>query len=235
MNKFYYIYGKHTVLNAINNPRRTIIKISCNTKIFDTYKSIIQKFPYEILNDNAISNKLQDTSTHQGIIAKVKPIFYYNIEEIPLHTYSTIAILDQVMDPQNIGSIIRTAVAFNIDAIIMPVHHTPDESSTIAKVACGSMELLPIIKVTNLHQTMLYLKEQGFWIAGLDNNAIENINHNILQGKIAIVLGSEDKGLRQLTLKNCDYHVKIPISHNIDSLNVTAAATVAFYLSSLKN
>lgn len=226
------MYGKHSVLAALNNANRTIETILCTQDVFDKEKELINKYKYEITSPNFITKILGQDQNHQGIIAKVGSIFSNNINEIDFtKTNCRITILDQITDAHNIGSIIRSAAGFGIDAIILSHDNSPDENGTIAKVASGALELVKIIKVTNLRTTMEYLKKEGFWIIGLDSNAEESINKQLFTNKIVLALGSEDHGMRRLTKETCDYIVKIPMANKVESLNVANSAAVAFYLS----
>lgn len=227
---FYYIYGKHPVFSALKNPQRHIDNILCTKEIFDLNKNLISSRPYEIVNNDVLS-RLSENQTHQGIIAKVKPIFSYNIEDIDIKSpKSKVAILDQITDPQNIGAIIRSAAAFDINTIVLPLDNSPNESGTIAKAACGTLELITIVKVTNLRLCIDYLKKHGFWIIGLSGKANERFTNKLISDKMALVLGSEDKGIRRLIEENCDHLVKIPISERVESLNVSNAASIIFHL-----
>ncbi|HJD67369.1 MAG TPA: 23S rRNA (guanosine(2251)-2'-O)-methyltransferase RlmB [Rickettsia endosymbiont of Bembidion lapponicum] len=226
---YYYIYGKHPVFSALNNPKRQIEDILCTQMIFDANKKLISSKPYKIVNNDVLS-KLLENQTHQGIAAKVKPIFSYNIEDINIkNPKCKIAILDQITDPQNIGAIIRSAAAFNIDAIILPLDNSPNENGTIAKAACGTLELIKIIKVTNLNSCINYLKKHGFWVIGLTGEANDYFTDKLISDKIALIFGSEDKGMRRLVQENCDHLAKIPISNKVESLNVSNAASIIFH------
>lgn len=226
---YYYIYGKHPVFSALNNPKRQIEDILCTQMIFDANKKLINSKPYKIVNNDVLS-KLLENQTHQGIAAKVKPIFSYNIEDINIkNPKCKIAILDQITDPQNIGAIIRSAAAFNIDAIILPLDNSPNENGTIAKAACGTLELIKIIKVTNLNSCINYLKKHGFWVIGLTGEADDYFTDKLISDKIALIFGSEDKGMRRLVQENCDHLAKIPISDKVESLNVSNAASIIFH------
>ncbi|XVN42697.1 MAG: 23S rRNA (guanosine(2251)-2'-O)-methyltransferase RlmB [Candidatus Rickettsia vulgarisii] len=230
---FHYIYGKHTVFAALNNPKRSIKNILCTEEIFNANKKLISNFSYEITKMDSLNRLFGFNQNHQGIAAIVKTIFSNHIEDIDLtNSNCKIAILDQVTDPQNIGAIIRSAASFNITAIILPADNTPDENATIAKTASGTLELVQIVKVVNLKASIEYLKKQNFWVIGLDGQASEYINSKMLSGKAAIVLGSEDKGIRRLVKENCDYLAKILISDKVESLNVSNAAAIAFYIAS---
>lgn len=227
----YYMYGKHAVFAALNNPKRVIKNILCTNEIFNHYKDVISKFSYEIITNNGLTQVLGFNHPHQGIAARVKSIFSNDIKDINLSQNSgRIVILDQVTDPQNIGAIIRSAASFDIMAMVLPNDNAPDENATIAKAASGALELVQVIKVTNLKSTMDYLKKHGFWIIGLDSHMTTQLNNKIFSDKVAIVLGSEDKGIRRLVKENCDHLVKIPISNKVESLNVSNAAAIVFYL-----
>jgi 23S rRNA (guanosine2251-2'-O)-methyltransferase len=229
----YYMHGKHAVFAALNNPKRIIKNILCTNETFEQYKDIINKFSYEIVTNNGLTQLLGYNHPHQGIAARVKSIFLNDVQDIDLSQNNCkIVILDQVTDPQNIGAIIRSAASFNITAMILPNDNAPDENSTIAKAASGALELVQVIKVTNLKSTMDYLKKHGFWIIGLDSHTTTQLNSEILSDKVAIVVGSEDKGIRRLVKENCDHLVKIPISNKVESLNVSNAAAIVFYLAS---
>lgn len=230
---FHYIYGKHTVFAALNNPKRNIKNILCTEEIFNANKKLISNFPYEITKMDSLNRLFGINQNHQGIAAVVKTIFSSNIEDIDLSNPNCkIAILDQITDPQNIGAIIRSAASFNITAIILPSDNTPDENAAIAKTASGTLELVQIVKLVNLSKSIEYLKKHNFWIIGLDGQGSEYINSKMLLGKVAIVLGSEDKGIRRLVKENCDHLAKIPISDKVESLNVSNAAAIAFYIAS---
>jgi 23S rRNA (guanosine2251-2'-O)-methyltransferase len=233
--KSYYMYGKHPVLAALANSNRTIENIFCSQENFNANRALIIKYKYQIVSTDFLNNLLGKDQTHQGIVAKVRWIFSDNLGDIDINKpNSRIVILDQITDPQNIGAIIRSAASFKIDAIIIPTDNSPVENATIAKTASGTLELIKIIKVINLKSTMEYLKKHGFWIIGLDGAAKESISAQLFSEKIAIVLGSEDKGLRRLTKETCDYIAKIPMSSKVESLNVANAAAIVFYLSYIK-
>jgi 23S rRNA (guanosine2251-2'-O)-methyltransferase len=228
----YIMYGKHSVLAALANKKRKIINIFCTPEIFKIHQKIISTHKHEIVDKNFLTKILGANILHQGIAATVEPIFLNDINDVDISNNNCkIAILDQITDPQNIGSIIRSAASFEIDVVIMPSDNTPDENATIAKAASGSLEFVTIVKVVNLKNMIEYLKKHDFWIVGLDSGSNEFLTTEILQNKIAIVLGSEDTGLRRLTQEACDYLVKIPMSRQIESLNVSNAASIAFYLS----
>ena len=225
---FYYMYGKHAVLAALSNKNRIVKQVYCTEDVFAQNKNLISKFRYEITNSEGFTKIIGPAGPHQGIAAYLSGLFSNEIRDI--ETIDKVAILDQITDPQNIGAIIRNAAAFNFEAIIIPADNAPDENSTIAKAASGALELVQIIKVPNLRNAIEFLKKNGFWIIGLDGHAKEILDKKLISSKMAIVLGSEDQGLRRLTKENCDHLVKIPISHSLESLNVSAASAIVFHL-----
>lgn len=233
-NSTYYMYSKHAVIAAIRNPRRTIEQIFVTSEFLRTYPRSLDEHKPKIVDNNFLSKLLVANLNHQGIVARVQTIFLDDIKNVDLSDPNCkIAILDQITDPQNIGAIIRSAAAFGIKAIILPQDNSPIENSTIAKIASGTLELVNIVKVPNLKNVIEFLKKQNFWVVGFDGSAESNLNQEILKGKIVLALGSEDRGLRRLTAEACDYLVKIPMSSEVESLNVSNAASIAFYLASL--
>ena len=141
-----------------------------------------------------------------------------------------IVILDQITDPQNIGAIIRSAAAFGITKLILPANNSTDESASIAKAASGCLELVQVAKVANIKTAIETLKRQGFWIVGLDLEGKDNNLNSLSEfNKIAIIIGSEAKGMRRLTNESCDFLIKIPISNKVESLNASNAASIIFH------
>ncbi len=226
--KPYYIYGLHSTIAALNNKNRVILKILCSQKIYLEYQKIISNHPYKITQNSELSKILPHNSLHQEIAVLTMPISSFNFENINFN--SNIVICDQINDPHNIGAIIRSAAAFNIGTVILTINHCPNENSTIAKVASGGLEFIKFIVVNNISNTIDKLKKIGFWVIGLDSNSpnsLKNFNKKILQDKVVLILGAENKGLRQLTKQKCDLLIKIPI-YNIDSLNVSATSAIIF-------
>lgn len=232
-NQSYYMHGKHAVISALKNPKRIIKQVLCTEESFNQNKQLISKYKYDIVKDTALTKIIGQNQNHQGIVAQVFTVYTYDLTDLVF--CDKIAILDQITDPQNIGSIIRSAAAFNIEAIIMPIDNNPTENAAVAKAASGGLELVKIIKVTNLKSVIDHLKSNDFWIMGLDGRASDILDKSMYSKKIAFIFGSEDRGLRQLTKRSCDYLVKIPISKTMESLNVSNAAAIIFHWSSLQS
>lgn len=230
----YYIYGIYPCSAALSNPNREILEIYCTNLAFRQLSPVIQERRHKIVSDKFLNSLLGSKAVHQGTVIKTLPLTTYGIENINCSNTTNIkvAILDHILDPHNLGSIIRSAAAFSVSAIILPRHNSVSENSTIAKVAVGALEKVQIIEVTNLNYAINYLQKIGFWITGLDSNSSTIFSeklHTIFHDKMAFVLGSEGNGLRKLTKEKCDFLIKIPISTNVESLNVAHAATLIFY------
>lgn len=230
----YLMYGYHPVIAALNNQKRQIIEIFCTYDFFLSNKNKINSVTHHIYDAQQLSNLIGKENNHQGVVAKIHSIYRYDIKDFLQKNIednlTNIAILDQVTDPQNIGAIIRNAAAFNIKAIIMPKDHSPAENATIAKAASGALELVPIFLITNISQIIKLLKEYNFWVIGLTSDKEASCKFEEIPSfeKLALILGNEGSGLRHLTAKNCDMLVNIPMSSQIESLNVSCSSAIAF-------
>lgn len=177
-------------------------------------------------------NNLLPGAVHQGVAIRVLPIEKLHLDWL-LHLQkkgrSIVLILDQITDPHNVGAILRTAAAFNVDAVIMTNRNSVRESGVVAKAAAGALESVPIIEVANLVEAIKSLKKVNYWIFGMDGGAAEHVSVLADYDKVAIVLGSEGEGMRNLVTKNCDLIVKIPMSEKMESLNVSNACAIALF------
>ena len=241
-NNKYYIYGIHSVQEALKNPKRKKIFLYVTRNSYQkvSYEIVESKVKFKILNTKELSSLISKEITHQGIILETTPLNYdYNFEELcfPKSKNARLVLLDQLYDPQNVGAILRTSEIFGIQAVITTKYQSTKETGTLAKSASGALEYLPYIRITNLVNTINSLKKMGYFVIGLDINSkscLEETLKKIGNEPIAIVLGSEGKGLRELTKKNCDFLSKIPFKNNIFSLNVSSAAAIALYLTRRK-
>ena len=142
-----------------------------------------------------------------------------------------LVVLDRVSDPRNIGAILRSAAAFAADALVLTHRHAPPESAALAKAASGALEAVPIVRVANLAQALEEMARAGFWRIGLDASAATALPEADLSGDVALVLGAEGRGLRRLTAERCDVLARLPMAGAMASLNVSAAAAIALFLS----
>ena len=172
---------------------------------------------------------------HQGVAALCTSGFglmsekelYYSLQNssgLPLFL-----VLDGVTDPHNLGACLRTADAAGVDAVIVPKNKSAPINATVRKVACGAAEVVPVVSVTNLVRCLQTLKSAGVWIVGADGEARETFFSENISGPLAVVMGSEGSGLRRLTRESCDYLLSIPMSGELNSLNVSVATGVALF------
>jgi 23S rRNA (guanosine2251-2'-O)-methyltransferase len=167
------------------------------------------------------------------VVAKVAPYHYAQFsnwfQKDSVLSSDEILILDGLTDPHNFGALLRTAEAVGVRRVMLPQDRSVDVTPTVVKASAGAVHHLEICRVTNLRRAMITLKDQGYWLVGLDAQAPEQIFDRIYPGKLGIVLGSEGRGIRPLVLRECDYRVSIPMLGKIRSLNVAVAGAVFFY------
>jgi 23S rRNA (guanosine2251-2'-O)-methyltransferase len=171
--------------------------------------------------------------SHQGLIAEIEHLENANLKEY-LNSRDrkkniTFVALEDVTDPRNIGSIIRSAASFNIDGLIVKERSFPSESKLLYKSASGCVEHIKVFEVSNINTTLKYLKTKNFWVCGLDKNADKDFSEHDWNGNNILLFGSEGYGLKYQTLKNSDFLLKININKKIESLNISNSAAVVFY------
>lgn len=226
MNKLsFWIGGKHAVISAYQNSRRNCEKIVLLNKENISNFSANQKIE---VKDKKFFNKifLNKDINHQGYAALIKPLADISLNDFLIDKNKekiTLLIIDNIQDDRNLGSIIRTAVAFGVSAIIVNKRDFREESQQMYKSASGGMEFIKTIKVSNLNNAIEVLKKNNIWVFALDGNGDNNIYDEKFDLRVAFVLGSEGSGIKNLIKKNCDKIIKIPISRNINSLNVSNA------------
>jgi 23S rRNA (guanosine2251-2'-O)-methyltransferase len=227
-----HLYGLHTVRAALENPERTIIKLSVTQNAFarlDIGDADALSYPVEFVSPQDIDKVLGPDAIHQGVMLETRPLPVRRLEalkESPL-----LLVLDQVTDPHNVGAIMRSAVAFGAGALVTTQRHSPTESGVMAKSASGALELIPYIQITNLANALEELHRLGFQTIGLDSEGPAALEGTFEGGKIALVLGSEGKGLRQKTRETVNALARLDMPGEIKSLNVSNAAAIALYAS----
>lgn len=179
-------------------------------------------------------DQMSDTGVHQGVIAIVTPYKYFEVDDIINYAKSKdekpfIIILDEIEDPHNLGSIIRTAEICGVHGIIIPKRRNVGITPIVYKAAAGAVEHMKIVKVTNINSTIDVLKKKGIWIYGADMDGKNYCYENDFLGATALVIGSEGKGISKLTKEKCDVVVKIPMIGKITSLNASVAAGIIMY------
>ena len=237
---FAEIFGSHAVRAALQNPNRIHQKLFVSQNQRENLDKNINKLVPEVneLHNKEMFKMFGNDSTHQGIVLRTSKIIQPSLEEILLESkdfkFDIIIMLDQVTDPNNIGSIMRSCALFNCGSIIVSNDNAPDINANMAKAASGALEKVNYISVVNLSRAIIQFKKNNYWIYGLDSNVkLKDENNLDLPSKCVLVFGSEGKGLRNLTKKECDGLISIPIKknkkYNIDSLNVSNACSIALY------
>jgi len=181
--------------------------------------------------------RLAEGVPHQGVVAKLVaagavalPSFDVWVKTIDMEAAPMVLLLDQVTDPHNLGACMRTAEAAGCIAVIVLKDNAADvHSPVVAKAACGALSRLPLLRVTNMTRCIQALQQQGFWTVGLAGEASESIYDAQLSGAIAVVMGSEEKGMRRLVRETCDQLIHIPMPGTVESLNVSVATGVALF------
>jgi len=231
------IYGRNPVFEAIESGREINklvflegSKDKALQKIIDAakLKKIVMQF-----SDRKHLDKLAEGENHQGVIAYVAPYAYYEVEDLLAKAAAKneppfLIICDEITDPHNLGSIIRTANAVGAHGVIIPKRRSAAINQTVVKTSCGAVEYVPVARVTNITQTIGYLKEAGVWIAGTDMGAPTYYKAN-LTGAIAIVIGNEGDGISRLVKESCDFMISLPMLGEMSSLNASVAAGVVMY------
>ena len=171
---------------------------------------------------------------HQGVIGLRQAFVYADLNIVIKNrsksfNFDLILILDSIMDPQNLGSIIRTAHCLGANGVVIPTDRAAPVTAAVIKASAGSAEQLPVARVTNLSQAIDYLKDQGFWIFGAEAHARTNLREMDFNCPVVLVLGGEAKGIRPLIKKKCDFLLTIPMAGSFDSFNVAVAAGIIQY------
>jgi 23S rRNA (guanosine2251-2'-O)-methyltransferase len=179
-------------------------------------------------------DELTGRMDHQGIVGLRDSFAYADLDDLlknrnPHLSHDLILMLDSILDPQNLGSIIRSAHCLGANGVVIPTDRAASVTPAVIKASAGSAEQLPVARVTNLSRTIDDLKDKGFWIFGADAHGEKNIRAQHFNSSMVLVLGSEARGIRPLVKKKCDFLVTIPMAGNFDSLNVAVAAGIIQY------
>jgi len=238
MNKSsFFIVGQHAVIEALRNPKRKVLRVFLTE---ESKKNIHRKSPKKnLLKDVKVyfktKKELDKYSTkenllHQGYVAEIEHLDTPILKEFLKEKNNiTLACLDGVTDPRNIGSLIRSAAAFEIDGIIIKERSFPSDSKLMYKAASGAIEYINIFEVSNINSTLKNLKNKNFWVYGFDGKGEKNFTDIEWKGNNILLFGSEGSGMHQHTSKYADFLVKIDISEKIESLNISNSATIVFH------
>ena len=238
MNKrSFFIVGKHAVMGALKNPSRKVLRVFLteeskkNIHRENQNQNLLKDIKVHFKNKKELDKYTgKEDILHQGYVAEIEHLDNLSLKEfIRNKTNLTLACLDEVTDPRNIGSIIRSAASFDLDGIIIKERHFPDESKLMYKSASGCMEHVNIFKVSNINSILKFLRENNFWTYGFDAKSKKNFTEIEWKGNNILLFGSEGFGIKKHTEKYADFLVKIEINQNIESLNISNSAAIAFH------
>jgi 23S rRNA (guanosine2251-2'-O)-methyltransferase len=226
-----FLFGLHTVRHAIENPKRRKIKLFAtpNAKIrLNLSESQLASLEVQDMFPRDLDKMVGSDAVHQGCVLEVEPLKSKNLKDIS--NSPLLLVLDQVTDPHNVGAIMRSAVAMGAGALITTARHSPTETGVLAKSASGALDMLDQIEVRNLANALEELNSLGYQTIGLDSAGPDILENSIHKKKIALVLGSEGKGIRQKTAETCTTLARVDLPGEIKSLNVSNAAALALYI-----
>ena len=236
-NSSFFIVGKHAVIEALKNPTRKVLNIFLTE---ESKKIIHRESPSKnLLKDVKVYFKTKkeldrysknEGILHQGFVAEVEHLDNLELKEfIKNKNNLTFCCLDEVTDPRNIGSVIRSAASFNISGLIVKERHFPRESKLMYKSASGCVEYLNIFEVSNINTTLKYLREKNFWVYGFDSKSNKNFTKIKWEGNNILLFGSEGFGMKKHTEKYIDFSVRIEINEKVESLNISNSASIVFH------
>ena len=233
------LVGKHPILSALNNNKRILHYLITIDANYSKWKDVINKLKLKldiVLKTREELDKINNYKPHQNVILITEPLQRLSMDEfLSNHRFNNkvpvrLILLDEVTDPQNVGAIIRSALAFKMDGLALSKRNSPQETSVLSKASSGAIEKLQIIELSNMTREIKKLQKFNFSIYGLAGDGEKDVCElENESGNIALILGSEGKGLRRLTRENVDNLIQIPINKESDSLNVSNAASVAMF------
>lgn len=226
------IYGKNTAVEAFKT-KKPISKIYLSSDLTDTgLIQMAKNTKAEVIFMPKAKMNTKFSGNHQGVVVEVNDYEYKSLHEVINKCKdkdAVLTILDGLEDPHNLGAILRSADATGVDAIIIPKNRSVSLNSTVAKVSTGAIEHVDVVQVTNLSMTIKELKKQGYWIIGLELDGSVDYRTQDYSGKIAVIIGSEGKGISRLVKEECDFCVNIPMYGHVNSLNASVSAAILFY------
>jgi len=234
-----WIAGKHPVMEALRSGReinkiwiaeqaqKGLVPILAEAKKAGIIVQVVDKRKLD---------QMVDGTTHQGIVAQAAAYRYFEMDELLERARESgempfLILLDEIEDPHNLGSILRTAECTGVHGVVIPKRRSASLTTTVSKISAGAVEYVPVARVTNLAQTIDKLKEEGIWIAGADVGAAQDVyaSSTNFDMPLAVVIGNESKGIGRLIREKCDFLVKLPMHGQLNSLNASVAAGVLMY------
>lgn len=234
-----WLFGLHAVRDALMNPKREKLRLVVTKNALDKLEDAIAASGVEpeVTDPRKFNVPIDENSVHQGAALEVKPLNWGSLEDVAISGEGAplVVLLDRVTDPHNVGAVLRSAEVFGARAVIAPRHHSAPETGALAKTASGALERQPYLRVSNLSDAMIELRDMGYILVGLAGEVETTLEEAIAQTgnrPIALVMGAEGPGLREKTRDTCDILARIPFSGAFGSLNVSNAAAVALYAAS---
>lgn len=227
----YWIHGHHAAQAALANTARRVLAVHATRDALGRLADApVQGVPIREVRREDLDRLLPD-SVHQGIAVRVRPLSQPDLDGViaGLGASGCLVLLDQVTDPQNTGAILRAAAAFGAAAVLAPRRHAAPETGALAKAASGALERLPYLRVGNLARSLATLRDSAVTVVGLAEEGTETLGGDLLPARLALVVGAEGTGLRQLTRAHCDRLVRLPTRAGFATLNVATATTVGLY------
>ena len=224
-------WGKHAVTAALENPERRILKVWATREAMASFE-LPSGVPFQFCEGSDLARFVPRDTPHQGIVAEVAPledVWLSDVLDAHDDDDRPILILDQITDPHNVGAIFRSAAAFDAIAVVTQDRHAPPESGVLAKSASGALEVVPWVRVVNLARALDEIAEHNYWRIGLTGHADVTLAEALAPSRNALVLGAEGEGMRANIEEHCDQLAKLPISEQMESLNVSNAAAIALY------
>lgn len=223
------IFGRNPVKEALRANRVTKIFIVKNFSDKEINLLLQEKKPYiKVVSPSELDSNCH--GVHQGIMAEIKPYEYLDLDEIIRRSRKVevpiVVILDGINDTHNLGAILRSCDVFNVSGVLIPKHNQVPLNATVAKSSAGAINFVPVAQVSSINQTIQKLKDNGFWIVSTDGSAKLDYGQITYDFPVALVIGSEGKGVSPLVIKNSDYVVKIPQYGHVNSLNASVAAGI---------
>lgn len=229
-----YVYGRNILKEIVESGYKITHILFSDSKVEKgnlsefVYLAERANFPYSFVN-NEILAKMALTNKHQGVVVDIgKEFNYQSIEILDNKENLFLVMLDQIHDPHNFGAIIRSSAAAGVDAVIIPKGKTVEVTPIVVKVSSGLVFKIPIIQVTNLSNTIEQLKKMNVWVYGTDSVGIPYYEVDF-SGNVCLVYGNEGSGIRKTVKKHCDQLITIPMSNNVDSLNVSVSAGIILF------
>lgn len=227
-----YIYGKNVVLSRLKSEGDIEELYVADNFRDEKILGLCKKYQVKKVQFSALTKMIRNDN-HQGIVAKIKTYPFYPfatlLSELQAQQNPLLVVLDGVVDPHNLGAILRTCDAIKVDGVILPKHGSVSLNTTVSRVSTGAIEYVKVAEVTNLTTTLKKLKKLGFWIVGAEAGQSQDYRALDYKMPLVLVMGSEGKGISRLVSEECDFKIHLPMLGHVSSLNVSVATAILLY------